>query len=84
MKFTFGFRERWLYNNLMYTLAGRVSEKLDAKTWEDILQEHILAPLGMNNTYYLHRESKDTNGIAQPYITVPGIGSKHVQIESLR
>ena len=84
VKFTFGFRERWQYNNLMYALAARVAEKLDGKIWEDLLQEHILAPLGMNNTYFLHRESNDTNNFAQPYVYIPEVGSVHIEIESMR
>ncbi|XP_035678009.1 beta-lactamase-like [Branchiostoma floridae] len=46
-------RTRWHYNNVMYTLAGHVAEKLTGKPYETLLRERILQPLGMGDTVYL-------------------------------
>ena len=45
-----------LYNNNMYSLAGRVAEALSGtgQSWEDLVTEHILKPLGMDHTTFYH------------------------------
>lgn len=43
-------RQKWQYNNFMFMLQGLVAERLTHKTWEQNVQERILAPLGMTNT----------------------------------
>ena len=40
-------RETWQYNNFMYLAQGVVAEKLTSKSWEELLTERLLAPLGM-------------------------------------
>lgn len=44
--------ERVSYNNSSYSLAGRLIEKVTGKTYETALQELILDPLGMSNSYF--------------------------------
>ena len=43
-------REKWQYNNFMFMAQGMVVEKIMNKSWEDVLTEKILKPLGMVNT----------------------------------
>jgi CubicO group peptidase (beta-lactamase class C family) len=43
-------RSTWQYQNLMYMTAGVLAEKVTGKTWETLLTERILAPLGMTST----------------------------------
>jgi len=38
------------YSNTGYVLLGLVVESVSGKDWEDYVQDHILDPLGMNNT----------------------------------
>jgi CubicO group peptidase (beta-lactamase class C family) len=45
-----GFRERFQYNNLTMTTAGHIAEIVTGQSWEDLVQQRILAPLGMSNT----------------------------------
>jgi len=45
-------RQTFLYNNMMYAGSGYVIELLSGKTWEEFLQERILAPLGMTSTVF--------------------------------
>jgi CubicO group peptidase (beta-lactamase class C family) len=45
-----GFRERFQYNNLTVTVAGHVAERVAGRSWEEMVRERILEPLGMRNT----------------------------------
>lgn len=44
------FREKLVYNNLMYSAAGRIMEKIEGKTWEQMIQERIFDPLEMTSS----------------------------------
>src|SRR5690606_17204118 len=48
--------ERFAYSNSGYLLLGHIIEKVTGKSYEQVLQEHILTPLGMTNTGYDHHE----------------------------
>ncbi len=52
MKPRLGFREGYIYNNMMYASAGVVMEQVTGKSWEDIIREKILTPLQMNATVF--------------------------------
>lgn len=43
-------RERFQYQNVMYTAAGEVVARVQKKLWEKFVTERIFAPLGMNNS----------------------------------
>lgn len=45
-----GFRERFQYNNLTVTAAGHVAERVTGRSWEDLVRERLLEPLGMRAT----------------------------------
>jgi CubicO group peptidase (beta-lactamase class C family) len=44
------FRSKWGYNNLMYYAAGAVAAKASGLSWEDLMAEKLLKPLGMTST----------------------------------
>ncbi|KAI8503420.1 hypothetical protein Bbelb_192410 [Branchiostoma belcheri] len=46
------FRSTYTYNNLMYVLAGAVAEKIGGQSYETLLRDRILGPLGMDRTAY--------------------------------
>lgn len=48
LQFTPG--ERFSYSNSGYVLLGAIIEKVSGKSYEKVLQEKILKPLGMNHT----------------------------------
>ena len=48
MKPGLGFREGYIYNNIMYTSAGVAIEAVTKKSWEENVSERIFKPLGMN------------------------------------
>jgi CubicO group peptidase (beta-lactamase class C family) len=45
-------RETFLYNNLMYSAAGRIIELKSGKSWEQFVRERIFTPLDMSTTTY--------------------------------
>ncbi|MFO1059245.1 MAG: serine hydrolase domain-containing protein [Dongiaceae bacterium] len=38
---------RWAYANMNYVLAGAMIERATGRTWEELLQERVLGPLGL-------------------------------------
>jgi CubicO group peptidase (beta-lactamase class C family) len=47
-----GFREGYLYNNMMFASAGAVMENVTAMSWEDILRKKIFQPLQMSHSFF--------------------------------
>ncbi len=45
-----GLREKFLYTNFTYAIAGAVIERVTGKTWEEELFSRIFQPLGMKNS----------------------------------
>ncbi len=48
---------KYSYNNSGYFLLGAIIEKVAGKTYEQVLKENILDPLGMKNTGYDHHNT---------------------------
>jgi CubicO group peptidase (beta-lactamase class C family) len=44
--------EIWSYNNAGFYVAGRVIEVLTGKTYEQAVQDLLLTPLGLDNTFF--------------------------------
>ena len=61
MKPSLGFREGYIYNNNMYTLAGLAIEAVSGKTWEENVQERIFKPLEMNSSGFTGVGSRPDN-----------------------
>jgi CubicO group peptidase (beta-lactamase class C family) len=47
---------KFAYNNSGYVILGAVIEQITGKSYEQVLQEHILDPVGMKATGYDHSE----------------------------
>ena len=60
------FRTRFRYSNYMYTLAGHVAEVLSNESWEKLVMDRIIHPLGMRNTGMVDRVD-NLDSIAKPY-----------------
>jgi CubicO group peptidase (beta-lactamase class C family) len=52
-----GLREDFLYNNIYYSIAGYVASKIKDKSWEKLIEETFLSPLGMTNTNFTLEET---------------------------
>ncbi|MCV2884692.1 serine hydrolase [Aestuariibacter sp. AA17] len=62
-----GFREGFIYNNLMYAMAGHVAWKVSGQRWETLVQERVLDKLDMNNTSFNYTTMLNTDNYALPY-----------------
>jgi CubicO group peptidase (beta-lactamase class C family) len=47
---SFGFRERFQYNNLTTAAAGYVAETVTGRCWEELIRSMLLEPLSMTST----------------------------------
>jgi CubicO group peptidase (beta-lactamase class C family) len=52
----FGPGEHWHYSNLGFALLGEAAARLRGRPWSQLVQERVLAPLGMTRTSYLPEE----------------------------
>ena len=67
------FRDGYIYNNYMVTMAGHVAETLGQDTWENLMTTRIFQPLGMNSTKILKDTSDfSKNNTAMPYLYKDG------------
>ncbi len=51
-------RTRFQYNNLMYALAGYLTEKISGKCWQEYIQQEVFTPLGMAHSDFSYRLSE--------------------------
>ncbi len=51
IKPAYSFRSSFIYQNLMYMIAGEVIHKVSGKTWDEFIKERLFTPLGMQHTY---------------------------------
>jgi CubicO group peptidase (beta-lactamase class C family) len=61
------FRSAWQYQNLMYLTAGILAERISGQTWEDFTRERIFNPLGMEHSFFAHKNVPQELPLAQPY-----------------
>jgi CubicO group peptidase (beta-lactamase class C family) len=61
------FRQDYGYCNSCFLVAGQVLEKVTGQTWESYVQQNILMPLGMTNTYMNTAGLAKRNNIAIPH-----------------
>lgn len=61
------FRQDYGYCNSAFLVAGQVLEKVTGNSWENYVQENILTPLGMTNTYMNTAGLEKRNNVAYPY-----------------
>ncbi len=52
MEPTYPVREKWQYNNFMFTVQGMLAEKMWKKTWEEIVKEKIFDSLEMKRSNF--------------------------------
>ena len=44
------FRTRWVYSNIGYTIAGEAAARASGTTWEELVTQRLIVPLGMKRT----------------------------------
>lgn len=61
------FRTTWQYSNLMFMTAGYLAGRVAGTSWEQLVSERILQPLGMNTTNFSVEDSQQSSDYALPY-----------------
>jgi CubicO group peptidase (beta-lactamase class C family) len=67
-----GFRTRFDYDNNMFILAGEVVRRASGMSWEDFVETHIMAPIGMNRSASSFDRLKDLSDIIDAHAEVEG------------
>lgn len=67
------FRSRYVYSNVMYSVAGEVVAAVSGQSWDDFMAERLFAPLNMtrSNTSITQFDPNDRN-IAHPHQYIEG------------
>ncbi|MCS6914518.1 MAG: serine hydrolase [Myxococcota bacterium] len=60
-------RTVFVYNNLMFSVAGHLAEVVAGRRWEDLVRQQILLPLGMKGTRVVPSEMQRSTDFALPY-----------------
>lgn len=47
----YSFRSSFIYQNIMYIVAGEVIRQVSGTSWEEFISERLFKPLGMQHTY---------------------------------
>jgi len=61
-------RERWFYLNEGYALLGYIIEKCSGIPYEEYVTKYVLAPLGMERSFFSKVEVEKDQDAATPYI----------------
>ncbi|HXV63136.1 MAG TPA: serine hydrolase, partial [Vicinamibacteria bacterium] len=61
------FRSLWQYQNLMFMTAGYLEESIVGKSWEQIVRERILDPLGMARSNFSVTSMQTSDDFSYPY-----------------
>lgn len=64
---TYSFRSGFIYQNVMYTVAGEVVEAVSGMTWNKFIETRFLQPLKMNRTFSSLAASRKAGNIAAPH-----------------
>ncbi|WP_245980593.1 serine hydrolase [Flagellimonas lutimaris] len=61
---TTAFRTKFDYDNLLYLVAGELTARVSGKSWETFVDEEILKPLEMHNSYASYYDALKHGNIA--------------------
>ncbi|KAF9110887.1 hypothetical protein BGX27_005755 [Mortierella sp. AM989] len=56
-----------LYNNVMFAVAGEAAANVVNISYEDLVREKVLVPLGLNNSGFSAKEMSQRSNYAMPY-----------------
>ena len=60
-------RSDHLYNNVMFSILGLVLEREFGASWENLLTNELLVPLGMDSTTFYDFAAPNYEGFVTPY-----------------
>jgi CubicO group peptidase (beta-lactamase class C family) len=68
----YSFRAGFIYQNVMYAVAGDVVEAASGMPWEQFVRRRIFEPLAMSRTAATLREAQARDNVAAPHDRVDG------------
>lgn len=66
-----GFRSEFGYQNIMFLTAGEATAAAAGRSWDDLVDERIFTPLGMDRTNTSVSAVSRTSNVAQPHEATP-------------
>ena len=66
----YSMRSSFIYQNLMYIVAGELIHKLSGQSWEDFITRRLFTPLGMQHTYASYQRSVKEPSHEVPHFTI--------------
>ncbi|MGV0925574.1 serine hydrolase [Empedobacter tilapiae] len=66
------FRVKYDYDNLLYIIAGVVTERVSGQSWTDFVTKRLLEPIGMTNTAANWHLVKDKKNTIDPHVPIDG------------
>lgn len=67
---TTSFRSSYGYQNVMYVAASEAAARVSGKSWDELIDERIFTPLGMQETVTSVRDLAGKTNVAQPHALV--------------
>ncbi len=61
------FRSAYAYNNPMIVVAGEAAAKAGGSTWENLIQQRIMTPLGMTHSFPVVKDFSRVSDVATPH-----------------
>ena len=68
----YSMRSSFIYQNIMYLVAGQVIEKVSGMPWERFIKERLFTPLGMRNSYPNLSSSKGYTNRSASHFDIKG------------
>lgn len=75
MKPQLGFREGYIYNNMMFVTSGAVLEEILKMKWEDVIRQKIMKPLEMKSSTFTYPETTAYGNYSLSYFEADTIGT---------
>ena len=66
-------RTQWIYSNVGFTIAGEAAARAAGTTWEDLITQRIIVPLGMKRTTAVFALSPAMGNIATGHALINGV-----------
>lgn len=68
----YSFRGGYVYQNLMYAAAGEVAARVAGRPWEELVDERLFEPLGMERTVPTLAAAESRTNVASPHHEIDG------------
>jgi len=66
----YSLRSSFIYQNLMYIVAGELIHRLSGQSWEDFITQRLFVPLGMEHTYAAYKRSEGKGSHETPHFLI--------------